>query len=111
MDDALKMECFGEKKRLMVIIGSPGKQEMYYLSSSVYNGQIIELLQDEPNDDFSEFIEGLYQMFQEVDFVISPFDINWTIGYKTLRFTPEDYDYNMGLLKARQARFEFGEKG
>lgn len=111
MDDALKMECFGEKKQLMIIIGSPGKQEMYYLSSSVYNGQIHEYLIDEPNDDFSEFIEGLYQTFQEVDFVISPFDMNWTIGYKDLRFAPEDYDYSMGLLKARQARFEFGEKG
>lgn len=111
MNDALKMESFGENKRLLLIVGHPTKQVMYYLSKNVYDGQIHEYLSDEPNDNFADFIEGIYDSFQEVDFTISPFDLTWTIGYKDLRFAPEDYDYNMGLLKAKQARFEFGEKG
>ncbi|MFR7821860.1 MAG: hypothetical protein ACLU30_00550 [Odoribacter splanchnicus] len=111
MDDALKMECFGNNKQLMVIIGSPGKQEMYYLSKCVYNGQINEYLSDGSYDDFTEFLEGMYQSFEEVDFAISPFNHDWTICYKDLRSAPDDYDYKIALLKARQARFEFGEKG
>ena len=109
IDDIRKIECFGEEMRLLLIIGTPSKEEMYYLSNCVYNGQIDELMSEEIYNSPCNAIEEAYS-FNEVEFSSGVFDTDWTLCAKDKRYPPEEAEFNEAIRRAKQMQFEFTEK-
>lgn len=110
--DLQKMVTFGVDgdRRLMLIIGSPTREEMFLLDRRTSEGWCSF----EPMEEFETHESQLTSLFESlvdygnVQFGQSPFMSGWTIVYKT-RSPYEEHLLNGALLKARQARFEHGQ--
>lgn len=95
-------------KSLLLIVGSPTNEEMYLISRA-------SLLPWEDLCSAADDDEGLLQVFWEsvrdwghVQLAYLPQRNGLHLVYKTLP-PMADYDLTSSLLKAKQARFEFGE--
>lgn len=133
-DDIKRLLDFGAEKNLLLIIGTPMKQEMLlipkgmaqrddideeWIGDKEYFGDrfwIIDGLGEYPlHEAMVDRVLDMLRLFGSVAFAHTPFDdvfdtSKWTLVFT--RLTPNDEHHLSGaLLKANQSRFEFGEKG
>jgi hypothetical protein len=100
-------------KQLLLIIGTPGKESMQLINrrscapideyEAEYGGEINE-------DEIVAVVLESLRTWGKVSFGSTPFDNAWTLIFKELP-PYEEYHLSAASLKAKQARFEFGESG
>lgn len=99
--------------QLLLIVGSPTKETMYLVNrrSCASLEELESEYQDDPDD--SQKVLIFFEELKEwgrVQFGTTPFENKWTLIFTQLP-PYEDFHIREAALKAKQARFEFGEKG
>lgn len=98
---------------LLLIIGTPTQESMFLIDRR--HDPLIEEIEanfDEPANE-EEVVSIAFECLRDwcsVQFGLTPFSRKWVLLYKSLP-PNEDHALQEALLKAKQARFEFGEKG
>lgn len=115
-DDIDKIISFSiqEKQNLLLITGEPTKEKMFlishYLSPSIEEA-IIEC-EEESCADYHEYWKKMIAEDNLVKFDTDLLTLKLVIvPIGRIRENITDFDINVALTKAKQARFEFGEKG
>lgn len=113
-NDIIKITSFGlsENKNLLLIIGSPGKQQMYLINrhNSLPYDEIEGCYAEYTTNKGEEFIFSLEESNAEVVFATDMFSGGWTLAYPNLRGDYHEYTYKSALYAGRQSRFEFKDK-
>jgi hypothetical protein len=99
--------------RLLLIAGSPSQEAMYLIDRCTC-GPIEEIEGDyeEPLPE-EELVSVFFELLRDwgsVQFSVTPTSHAWTLLYKNLP-PRDDHVLQEALLKAKGARFEFGEQG
>ncbi|MBP8655083.1 MAG: hypothetical protein WBK37_05740 [Kiritimatiellia bacterium] len=100
---------FGGEYQLLLILGSPTKHEMLLIDKASSSVTEYEEEYEKESDIVSEYLNGLRD-FSRVTFGRSPLHQGWTLVFSPLP-PPLEVDLQRAFLKAKQARFEFGEEG
>ena len=97
---------------VLLIIGTPTNEEMFLINSTSCGPEDYEWeYEGEPDD--TEIVSNILSNLSEwasVCFGPTPLSHGWCLLYRSLP-PYDDYHLKEALLKAKQARFEFGERG
>jgi len=100
------------EKPLLLIVGPPTQHEMFLIDKSAMEWKFFLEL-SEPGETEEELVSGYLENlrdFSSVTLALSAVDNRWTLVFQPLP-PPVDLGFSQALLKAKQARFEHGEKG